>query len=449
MQCPVPVRSSRLRCLSPCKQLVLALCLVIGPFQLARAQILTLDLALRTAETRTRHLSAHAAESAAAREMAVAARQLPDPMLRLSLDNIPAAGAESWTLNRDFMTMQSVGVTQTVVREGKRLALAERYEQEALLAETEAVVELAGLWRETALAWFDRHYRERMLVLLREQRAEAEVLIASTEANYRAAQVPQMDVFSARAEAALLDDRIREASVLLENSIMTLERWTGSVARLPLGEVPNFSNTRIQLLSAQELLAQRADSALLAQREAIAESAAKLTQTNRQSDWNVELMFSQRGRAFENMITLGVSVPLQIGRNRKQDREIASSLALLDSVRHQNEELRREYVVQTRRWLETWSGNLERLAAYDTTLLPLERERTEAAMSAYRGNTATLAAVLDARRSALDLRLERLRLEMDTAALWAQLEFLTPIHHAESAPDTRLTPDVGTTFPEN
>ena len=45
--------------------------------------------------------------------------------------------------------------------------------------------------------------------------------------------------------------------------------------------------------------------------------------------------------------------------------------------------------------------------------------------------------VLDARRGEIDAQIERLRLEMDSAVLWAQLEFLTtadPTHPQETAP---------------
>ena len=40
--------------------------------------------------------------------------------------------------------------------------------------------------------------------------------------------------------------------------------------------------------------------------------------------------------------------------------------------------------------------------------------------------------MLDARRNEVEQRTERLRLEMDTAALWAQLEYLIPAPHERS-----------------
>jgi hypothetical protein len=40
-----------------------------------------------------------------------------------------------------------------------------------------------------------------------------------------------------------------------------------------------------------------------------------------------------------------------------------------------------------------------------------------------------LIAVLEARRGEIDTRMERLRLEMEAARLWAQLEYLIPVGH--------------------
>ena len=84
-------------------------------------------------------------------------------------------------------------------------------------------------------------------------------------------------------------------------------------------------------------------------------------------------------------------------------------------------------------WQE-WQSNRERLARYDATLLPLAGERTRAAIAAYRGASASLSAVLESRRNDLDTRLERLRLEMDTARLWAWLTYLLPAGHDAVAP---------------
>ena len=53
-------------------------------------------------------------------------------------------------------------------------------------------------------------------------------------------------------------------------------------------------------------------------------------------------------------------------------------------------------------------------------------ERLQATLAAYRGGKATLAEVLLARRNDIDVHLQALQLQMETARLWAQLSFLFP-----------------------
>ena len=69
-------------------------------------------------------MSASDAAARGAREMAVAAGQLPDPVLRAGVDNLPVNGPDAWSLDRDFMTMRRIGVMQEYVSSAKRAATA-------------------------------------------------------------------------------------------------------------------------------------------------------------------------------------------------------------------------------------------------------------------------------------------------------------------------------------
>jgi outer membrane protein TolC len=380
-------------------------------------------MALQEVAETSRRLDAHDALATSSREMAIVARQLPDPVLRMSLDNVPVEGSMQWSLQRDFMTMQTIGLMQTFVSNDKRDALSDQYEQEARLSEASRVVELAGLQRTTALAWLNRYYQERILALLQSHKEEADILIETSEALYRAGNAPQMDVFGSRTEAGSLEDRIKETELELTNAIATLERLIGEDARLPLASLPSLSEINVQ----SALGLPQAEATWLAQQEELALAKTRVARTNRRNDWNVELMYGRRGPDFDDMVTLGVSVPLQWGRKNKQDRELASSLAELENVRHLRAEQLKDYELQIQTAIISWQANLDRLSHYDENLLPLTRERTQAAMASYRSGNAELTDVLDARRAALDLQLEHTQLEKETAELWAQLRFLMPV----------------------
>jgi hypothetical protein len=121
-----------------------------------------------------------------------------------------------------------------------------------------------------------------------------------------------------------------------------------------------------------------------------------------------------------------VTKPLQLGERNRQDRELAAKLATAEQMRAMREEETRSHVADAQRALSGWRANRERLTRYRAVLIPLAAERTRAATAAYRGNTAPLGAVLDARVAEIDTRLGELRIERETAELWAALEYLIP-----------------------
>src|SRR5947199_293914 len=72
----------------------------------AHAQTLTLEEAQRRAVERSRQLAAQDSAVRSSRELAVAAGQLPDPVLKAGIDNLPVSGADQFSVSRDFMTMR-------------------------------------------------------------------------------------------------------------------------------------------------------------------------------------------------------------------------------------------------------------------------------------------------------------------------------------------------------
>jgi len=137
-------------------------------------------------------------------------------------------------------------------------------------------------------------------------------------------------------------------------------------------------------------------------------------------------MYSQRGPAYSNMISLNVSVPLQWDQKNRQDREVAAKLAMRDQARAEREDMLRAHAADVRAMIAEWENDRERSVRYRRELLPLATERTQAILGAYRGAKASISDVLMARRNEIDVRIQALQLETDTARLWAQLNYLVP-----------------------
>ena len=406
----------------------------------ARAEsALTLESALLLAQARSGQLAAQDAAAQASREMAVAAGQRPDPTLKAGINNLPIDGADRFSLTGDFMTMRSVGVMQEFTRRDKLKARTARFDREVDVAEAARLVALTNLRRDAAVAWLDRHYQERVREIFGAQRDEAGLQVEAADSAYRSGGGSQADVFSARSAIAQIDDRIRGADRQILTAKTRLARWVGEDASRPLAALPDMTSVRLDPQSLEAQLAHHPQLGLMLKQEQVARAEADVARSNKRADWSMELMYNQRGPAFSNMVSLNFSIPLQLDQRNRQDRELAAKLATAEQMRAQREEATREHVAEARAWLQHWQSNRDRLSGYEHSLIPLAAERTRAAIAAYRGGSGPLGAVLEARRLEIDTRMERVRLDMETAALWAQLSYLIPAGHDAAALDRPAT----------
>ncbi len=401
---------------------------------------LSLDQALRLAQDRSRQLAAQDLAAAAAREMSAAAGQLPDPTLKAGINNLPIDGADRFSLTRDFMTMRSIGVMQELTRDEKRKARSARFDREAEAAEAGRAAALANLRRDTAMAWLERYYQERTLEVLQAQRVEATLQIEAADAAYRGGRGAQADVFAARSTVGWIDDRIRRTTQQLATARTRLARWIGDDADQALGAPPPLAAVRLSGANLEAQIERHPQFAMMLRQEAVARAEADIAQSNKRADWSVEVMYQQRGPAYSNMVSVNVSVPLQWDQKNRQDREVAAKLTLAEQMRAEREEAAREYMAEIHAWLQEWQSNRDRLAHYDSALIPLAAERTRAAIAAYRGGAGPLTSVLEARRLEIDARIERLGLERETASVWARLEYLFPDEQQASAADRPVAP---------
>ena len=404
--------------------------------QAAPALTLTLAEAQRRAVERSRQLAAQDSSVTASREMAAAAGQLPDPVLKIGIDNLPVDGADAFSLTNDSMTQRRIGLAQEIPRDDKRQARSARFEREAERVQAEKAATVAAIQKDTALAWLDRYYAEAMVKAGTVQIGQARLEIEGAEAAYRAGRGSRADVLSARTVLVGLEDKLSEAERRVRSARIMLARWVGEDAAALAGE-PGMDAVALDINALDAQLAHHPQIAVLGKQEQVADAEVQLARANRQADWGVEMSYNLRGPQYANMISFGVSVPLQWDRKNRQDRELAAKLALLEQSRAQREDALRAHVAEVRSLLAEWQNGRSRVTRYERELLPLADERTQAVLAAYRGGKASLAEVLAARRGETEVRIQTLQLRADTARLWAQLNFLgaeTPAGQVKEKP---------------
>jgi outer membrane protein TolC len=394
-----------------------AICAGESPLTLAEAQ--------RLATARSAQIEAGDLGISASKDRAVAAAERPDPVVRFGVDNLPVNGADRFSLQRDFMTMRSVGVMQEITRPSKLRLRAERSQRAVQLAEVERTQALASVQRAAAVAWLERYYAEAMEQNVLQQVRAAQLEESAAEAAYREGKGIAADAVAARGLRAQLDDQAIEASRQVRSSKIALARWVGTAADWPLAGKPAIDVIRLHRHELESQLADHPEILALQRQEELAQSEVELARANRHPDWTVELMYSQRGAGFSNMASLEFSLPLQVHRADRQDRELAAKVAEASKAKAEREDMLRRHVAEIDVMIDEWDSARQRHERYAKEIIPLAMDRTTTTTAAYRGGKAKLGDVLAARRNEIDVRFQALQVEARAARLWAELRFFS------------------------
>jgi outer membrane protein TolC len=423
----MPVGQSRY----PFRFTALMALVLVTTFAHAQTSGLGLDQALQLATQRSASSQAAAASVQASRELAAKADQLPDPMLKFGIDNLPVTGQDRYSLTRDSMTMRRVGIEQQWVSADKRIARAERGQRAVDSEEASYLTSVAKVREETAVAWITLLFAQRSLELLKALENETSQDLTTGQATLRGAKTGAADVLQAQLTLSQAQDRTRKGEQVLKSAKTALSRWVAVPVESVMGSVPPLTS-HVPNLPVEDL--EKYHPMLLSARRAItlADAETTVATTERRPDWSFEAGFAQRDSQYSNMVSFGVSIPLPVNRAQRQDRDIAEKSALGTKARMQYEDALRELQAEIQDQSLTLASLKERADQVKSQLLPTANQQVELATAAYRSGTGSLAAVFNAKRIALDVQMQVLDLEKEAATTWARLEYHV-IPHEQTA----------------
>jgi outer membrane protein TolC len=400
----------------------------------AQAQIagLSLEQALQMATQRSASTQAVAASVQASREMAAKSDQLPDPMLKFGVDNLPVNGPDKFSLSRDFMTMRRVGIEQQWVSSDKRVARAERGQRAVETEEANYLTNVAKVREETATAWINVLYAQRTVELLKALEQETSQDLTSGQAALRGGKTGASEVLQAQLTLSQAQDRTHKGEQTLKSARTALARWIAMPVESVAGALPPLTS-HVPNLPLEDL--EKYHPMLLSARRAItlADAETTVATKERNPDWSFEAGYAQRGSQYSNMVSVGVSIPLPVNRAQRQDRDVAEKSALGTKARMQYEDALRDLRAEIEDQSITLASLKERSAQLKSQLLPTAGQQVEVATAAYRSGTGNLATVFNARRMALDAQMQVLDVEKEAATTWAKLEYHVIPHDQATA----------------
>lgn len=364
-------------------------------------------------------------EAEAARERIEAAGALPDPVLRIELENITKNGSQGATLNPTRTGDTKYTLMQPLPFWGKRdlkreVAAAEAEQAQGRSSDTwsEIATRIKGLY---AQYWLNHH----SLKLLRENMALSGQLEQIAQARYAGGLAAQQDAIRAQVERSLLESE----QVAMENELRqvatALNAMLARQGNAPLAEPQALRAVPAKLDAAaltERLLANNPQVAIEAARLGGAEKNRDLAYRNRYPDLTVGIAPMQvQNRVDAWSLMLEMNLPLQQGSRRSMERE---SERMLEAAAARKEALGHRLHGELSATLAALEAARSTAEISQNRLLPQAELTFKAALAAYETGKVDFATLLDAQRQIRNARLTLLRAQANQQLRLADIERL-------------------------
>ena len=386
---------------------------VAAPLTLSQA----LDLALQRSET-TR--SARASLTSAS-EAARAASQLPDPVLRAGIDNLPVTGGDRLSTTRESMTMKRIGIAQEWISSEKRAA--RQAAADAMVGREVVSVQAAAaeVRLQTALAYLDAYFAGETLKLTTQSEHHIHEELEAAKARLSSSAGSSQDVLAATSARGIAEDESAEIKQQQSAARVSLERWVGVLVDELAVPVDLAAVDEQSFVSNHPMVAAALRDVELARQEGV------VATSNRKPNWSWEVSYGQRS-GYSDMVSFGVSIPLPVSPAERQGREVVSKLALVDKAEGNLAEASRAAQAEYRSLTSDIQRLRDRIQRYQSSVVVPTQQRTAAVLAGYRSNQAALTSLFEARHMDLEAQRKLLSLRRDLAKAQAQLAYKTLVN---------------------
>jgi len=385
---------------------------------------LSLDEAERLSLVDQPILSGHEALINADERQAVAAAQLPDPKLSGGLKDLPIDTSEAYSVRRDNFTEFTVGLSQEFTRANTRRLKGERKQLDAATERAALNNDRRAIRRDVSLAWLDVYAAEKGLLLAQRMTAEAALQVQSLEKDYGSGKASQADWSAAKVDAGLTQDKEHDWLHQAQRMRAGLARWIGDDAERPLAD---SLSSLLPPSALPELLAAVDHHPVIGGLDTQIDASATDIALARQAykpEFSVEGYVAYRP-GFSDFVGIQFTMGLPYFTKNRQDPELAAAFERSRASKDRKRDLLREMHARVSQDYLDWHHYRERVGEFDNVIIPTAARRIEDARSAYQAGRGSFDAVLMARRSLLDVQLQRLNLAVEAARAQVRLHYFT------------------------
>lgn len=370
----------------------------------ARAGEISLDQAVLIALQNDLTLANYRDESLAMRSAADTESSLPAPMMGIKLANVPV---DSFKFNQEPMTQAMISYTQKLPAKGLLKSRKDTLLQSAEIHSAKVALRAIQLRKTFELAWVKAWKAQEVVDITKRHRKHFEQMIASAEANYRAAlrRASQRDVLTLNTALAQLDNRTQAAQTQLIMARESLREWLDGEQLQQL----NFASTaelksrnhHAQLTGFE----QHPEIAVQEHKIRRADAAIALAKAKGRSDKSVNVSYGYRedaenGNSRSDFLSIGFSMELSSLRSEANRSRSNEAMVRRDQAVREKQlallRLRSEYlsIVEINQSLDT------QIQLIEERLLPQSVQQADSARGAYGSGEA---AFMEVQRAQIDL----------------------------------------------
>jgi len=345
---------------------------------------------------------------------ALAKSQLPDPMVKLGLGNLPT---DSFTLDRDPMTQVSIGVAQQFSR-GDTLQLnAQSFEHQGEQSKLLAFNRQLELMRTLRNTWFDINFAHQAQQLIKQNQSLFKQNVDYVRNQFELGYKQSQDLIKAELQLNKFDEQIAAFAQQEQALRGRLAAWLGEQAFEPLSsDLPSWQDSEAYAQEAQyqhySLLSQH-PKVLAAQKNIdVADKQIAIANEAYKPAFKLELAYGHRraeemdGSRRSDLLSGFVTMDVPLFTDKRQDQSLIAAQRGKGMKRAENELLMNNMNGQLNGAIARYSNTHARLQRYQNTLLQQAKQNTAAVLQGYQSNSNDFARVIEAYMDELALTLE-------------------------------------------
>ena len=316
-----------------------------------------------------------------------------------------------------------VGVSQRIPLGGKLNAQSELAVAEARAAESDYAEARSRLALVASELYDDYFVAVRSLEIQAQHLALMDALKQNASAAYASGHASVQDTLQAEGELARLEYQSSVYETQRQVAVAQINALLHRDPELPLPQPPAALRERDSVAASapDKLLAQRPDIAAAHARVRVAEARRQVAESEYHPDLTVELNYNSMWDMPEHRFMAGVSLNVPLQRERRQaaiDEAAAMRASAESETQNMTDTARGELAVAARRIDEAERA----VALFEQRIVPIARERIEAARAGFISAQNSFTALIEAERALRSAELELLMAQSDVSKRKAALD---------------------------